>query len=1095
MTAASAVVVAIVAPSQASAAPDTSGAQGAPQSVIVVMRDQHPDLKPKVQAEQRAKTVAGDQQSVVDDLKGHGATDLVQLNTVSAVAAKAKPADIQRLRANPAVAAVVPDLTIYPNAHARSATPKDTTPKPSQQICPADPAKPLLEPEALDITRTESQDPGAVQAHSLATGKGIKAAVIADGLDPSNPDFIRPDGSRAIVDYQDFSGDGLRDSSGGGEAFGDASSIVSQGSRTYDLSTELPYAGLPRGCTFRLRGMAPDAQLVAIKVFGQNGSSTSGFVRGIDYAVNHDKVDILSESFGGNPYPDPDTDPITLADRAAINAGVTVVASSGDSGVSGTVGSPASDPRVIAAAGSTSYRLLAQAYGYKTWVNNNITGLSSGGPTLNNKVVDLVAPAMAGMADCTVDPRWDDCTGLTETFGGTSQSAPLVAGAAALVMEAYERTHHGVRPSPDLVKRLLTGTATDLNVPADQQGSGLLDSYSAVRAALSVRTDDGRPTTAAGTALLPSVSQLDLTGNAGDTQNASVTLTNTGSAPQTVTATSRTEGAQTSLQDRTVPISASAANPTPAEGAQASAPVTFTVSPGTPLLDMTMVWPGTKSSGPLAMLLVDPQGRLVQESYDYKFTNYQFINVHDPIPGTWTVKILWANGRAHLQEPPLPPGTFAGNAQLRIVGHDYASAGVTGTTRRVIPAGGSATFDLRVPLPASAGDVPASIQFDSDAGQHLSLPVSRRALIPTKANGDNAFSTTITGGVGRVLGQEKGFYLDVPAGRRSMTVDLTAPDPGTALEFYLVSPDKQLLSGDVNATEATWNDKTSAQPTGTSSLTVREPAAGRWQLLVVLTNAVSGKEFSEQLTGKVRFDAVNARANNLPDGLGTKIKSGTTTTGSIEVTNAGVAGQYFFLDPRLAGQSTVDLKPYVGDTTLTLPLHTSTSTQPSWIVPPHTSKLAATASATMPVDLDLYNDKGNPEIFARAPRNGGNTTTVVARAKQLALGSWTLDVQQPGPFPNGSAAGSATVSLSAETQAFDPWTTSETGDYWQRAVGGPAATPVYVAPGVSRSIRFSITPTAPVGTQVHGMVYVNTVNPLAGSGSELVGIPYSYTVS
>jgi|1186.fasta_scaffold221844_2 hypothetical protein len=39
------------------------------------------------------------------------------------------------------------------------------------------------------------------------------------------------------------------------------------------------------------------------------------------------------------------------------------------------------------------------------------------------------------------------------------------------------------------------------------------------------------------------------------------------------------------------------------------------------------------------------------------------------------------------------------------------------------------------------------------------------------------------------------------------------------------------------------------------------------------------------------------------------------------------------------------------------------------------------------------------------------------------------------------------------------------------------------------------TPTAPAGTVVHGTVYVDTGSPFSAvMGSELIGIPYSYTV-
>ncbi|QUQ70363.1 S8 family serine peptidase [Kutzneria sp. CA-103260] len=1070
VTAAAAVFVAMIAPAQAIAANAAAVAddQAAPQNVIVVMRDQHPDLKPKVQTDQRSAAVSSDQNPVVQDLSTHGATDVKQFDTVSAVAAKVKPSEADRLRANPNVAAVVPDMTFYPQQTA-------TDLKPSQQICPADPSKPLLEPEALDLTHT-------TQAQSTVTGKGVKVAFLADGIDTNNPEFIRPDGSHVFTDYQDFSGDGVHDSSGGGEAFGDASSIAAQGTRTYDLSTELPYSGLPKGCDIKIRGFAPDVSLVGIKIFGQTGTSTSSILRGIDYAVNHDKVDILSESFGGNPYPDPTTDPVTLADDAAVAAGVTVVASSGDSGISGTIGSPASSTQIIAVGATTAMRLNAQAYGYPGWTSDNITGLSSGGPTFNGKVPDLVAPGYGGMAACTVDPRWDDCTSATEAFGGTSQSAPFVAGAAALVIQAYEQAHHGTRPSPDLVKRLLTGTATDLNVPADQQGAGLLNSDAAVKAALGQG------------GLVPSVDQVSLSGKAGTSQHTSITLTNTSNRPQVVTDTSRTVGATTFTDARTIGITApSSSDKLPAEGALAAAPVTFTVPPGTPLLDATMVWPGTQSSGQLSVILVDPAGKYVQQSYDYGFADNQYITVHDPVPGKWTAKIVWSNGRAHLQEPPLTPGSFRGNASIEFVGKKFASAGITGTPARVIPAGGSARFDFTVPLPATAGDVTSSVQFDSLGGSHLSVPVNARALIPAVPGQDNKFSVNVIGGVGRGFGGGQGFYLDVPGGHKSLTVDLAAPDSGTPLEFYLVSPDGQMLSGDVNATEGTWNDSSTRTANGGSSLTVDQPLAGRWQLLVILTNPVSGKEFSEQVSGKVRFDASTAKASGLP--AGGSIKSGSTVTASVDVTNTGLTGQWFFLDPRLAGQAKVDLTPTDGVTSLKLPLHTSDTAPPSYLVPPHTSKLSSTVTASLPVDLDIYAIKGAPEKLALATNRPDHAVTDTASANQLATGTWGTDVQAIGPFPNGSPAGTAKISANAVTAPFDPWFSSETGDFWQHTVAGPAATPVFIPAGATRTIKITLKPTGPAGTAVRGTVYVDTFNPLIGQGSELTGIPYSYTVS
>ena len=67
---------------------------------------------------------------------------------------------------------------------------------------------------------------------------------------------------------------------------------------------------------------------------------------------------------------------------------------------------------------------------------------------------DLVAPGELGWALCT--PDLDALRGVhrrnrqsrspIQQFGGTSQSSPLTAGAAALVIEAYETPTTGVRP-------------------------------------------------------------------------------------------------------------------------------------------------------------------------------------------------------------------------------------------------------------------------------------------------------------------------------------------------------------------------------------------------------------------------------------------------------------------------------------------------------------------------------------------------------------------------------------------------------------------------------------------------------------------------
>jgi hypothetical protein len=170
--------------------------------------------------------------------------ELAQLNTrdvksfhvVNAVAATVSDAEIEHLKVNPDVHDVVPDAVRRfdpqgsPGAGggvAGSGPGAGATKL--QQICPANPAVPFLEPEALQVMNVEFQ-PRTDQpaAHDLADGSGVKVGIIADGLDPSNPDLQR-NGHPIVFDFQDFSGYGDQAPTDGRESFLDAGAIASQG--------------------------------------------------------------------------------------------------------------------------------------------------------------------------------------------------------------------------------------------------------------------------------------------------------------------------------------------------------------------------------------------------------------------------------------------------------------------------------------------------------------------------------------------------------------------------------------------------------------------------------------------------------------------------------------------------------------------------------------------------------------------------------------------------------------------------------------------------------------------------------------------------
>ena len=269
---------------------------------------------------------------------------------------------------------------------------------------------------------------------------------------------------------------------------------------------------------------------------------------------------------------------------------------------------------------------------------------------------------------------------------------PLVAGAVADVIQAYADTHNGTKPTPALIKQILTSTADDIGAPADEQGAGQLNVYRAVRAAQQEPGSSKAAEHAASDApsLVTSPTQLDITADSGISSQ-SVTLYNASKVPTFVTGTYRSLGTATQIGETvTEPVSAPDPSlPVPAEGATAAAPITFTVPHGLDRLNADMTIPDPTNSTVLSFTLIDPHGKLTQISYDFgtastragqlgSVSNIQHVEVTAPTPGKWTAKILWANGRAHLQSPPNVPTSFTGDISFRITGQHFVATPATG---------------------------------------------------------------------------------------------------------------------------------------------------------------------------------------------------------------------------------------------------------------------------------------------------------------------------------------------------------------------------------------------------------------------------------
>ncbi len=370
-----------------SAAEVTRLAQDANQRVVVILNDQHPNLPARGNLRAaRAQAIAADQSSVVAELRQVQAPRLHAFHLINAVAATVSPAEEARLKANPLVRAVVPDRVIQAPRQP-SLTDRASAAPTTPSFIPACENTIETDPEALQLTNTAFNDASTPQAQSIVTGTGVTVAFLAEGLDINNPEFIRRDGSHVFTDYQDFSGDGPNAPTVAAEAFGDASSIAAQGKGIYSVNDYVnnnsPAKRKDADCPkIRVLGMAPGASLVGLKVFDSSGMADSSTIaQAVEYAVDH-HVDVINESLGGNVYPDNANDPLSLANDAAVAAGIPVVASSGDAGTAGTLGPPATDPNIISTGATTQFRLYRQIGYAGTTLANGYVDDRGGAPDL-----------------------------------------------------------------------------------------------------------------------------------------------------------------------------------------------------------------------------------------------------------------------------------------------------------------------------------------------------------------------------------------------------------------------------------------------------------------------------------------------------------------------------------------------------------------------------------------------------------------------------------------------------------------------------------------------------------------------------------------
>lgn len=313
-------------------------------------------------------------------------------------------------------------------------------------------------------------------------GSGVGVAIIDSGITQWHDDLTSAGSSQRVHVFVDLVG-------GRDAAYDD-----------YGHGTHV--AGIVAGngydSTGARTGIAPAAHLLVMKVLDRQGRGRiSTVIAALDYVIAHRhlyNVRIVNLSIASGVFESYHTDPLTLAAKRAVEAGIVVVAAAGNYGrdrsgrtLYGGITSPGNAPWVLTVGASSHAGSVDRS-------DDTVAAFSSRGPTAIDRGAkpDLVAPGVgieslsnpsslfyktksAYLLNGTLPTAYLPYLSLS----GTSMAAPVASGAVALMLHANPDL------TPDRVKAILQYTAQKYPAyDALTQGAGFLDVHAAVSLAI-----------------------------------------------------------------------------------------------------------------------------------------------------------------------------------------------------------------------------------------------------------------------------------------------------------------------------------------------------------------------------------------------------------------------------------------------------------------------------------------------------------------------------------------------------------------------------------------------------------------------------------